>query len=64
MMHAKTYLCEKDNAEFSAYIGSQNITSYVLKGLNSEAGTQIRGHISDEQYKVIDSALSAIRGEI
>lgn len=63
MMHSKVFLFDYDNGQFTAFIGSQNITGYSLNGLNSEAIVKIEGQITDEIYSKILQEMSSIQKE-
>jgi HKD family nuclease len=50
MLHSKVYFMELGNAEACAFIGSHNVTSFALGGLNGEAGVLLEGNSSESQF--------------
>ena len=63
MMHSKVFLFLYSENKFKAFIGSQNITGYSLRGLNSEAIIEINGLTSDRTYQDILSEITNIERE-
>ncbi|MCY4214556.1 MAG: hypothetical protein OXF68_13150 [Gammaproteobacteria bacterium] len=51
MLHSKIYLMEMGNGDASALIGSHNLTSFAMQGLNGEASMLLEGPSS---HKVFD----------
>ncbi len=41
MLHSKIYYMEMPNDEACAFIGSHNVTSFALRGLNGEAAVML-----------------------
>jgi hypothetical protein len=50
MLHSKVYYMELPNAEACAFIGSHNITSFALGGLNGEAAVLIEGSVGSPAF--------------
>lgn len=63
MMHTKIFLYEYNDNTYKAYVGSQNITGYSIRGLNSEALIKITGTIGDQLYQKINSQILALEIE-
>ncbi len=63
MLHSKIYLNDGDDREYSAFIGSVNVTGYAIEGRNAEAGVLMVGPKSDPQYGRINSALNGIKAQ-
>lgn len=61
MLHSKIYLFEQDNAQFSAVVGSNNLTNFALNGLNGEAAICLSGPMSDPAYQVLVNNMDACR---
>jgi len=53
MLHSKVYFMEMPNDQACAFIGSHNVTSFALQGLNGEAGVQLEGPASGPEFGVI-----------
>ena len=43
MLHSKIYYMEMPNDQACAFIGSHNLTSFALRGLNGEASVLLEG---------------------
>lgn len=63
MMHSKVFLFHFKDGRFTAFVGSQNISGYSLRGLNSEAIVRIDGQITDSIYEDILSEIASIDKE-
>ncbi len=50
MLHSKVYFMELSNAKACAFVGSHNVTSFALGGLNGEAGVLLEGDTSARQF--------------
>jgi hypothetical protein len=50
MLHSKIYYIELPNSEACAFIGSHNITSFALGGLNGEASVLVEGPLSSSAF--------------
>ena len=50
MLHSKVYLMEMGSGTSSAFIGSHNLTSFALMGLNGEAGVLLEGRSSSAEF--------------
>ncbi len=65
MLHSKIYYFEKPDGTASAFLGSNNVTSYAMLGLNGEASVLIEGgkqeHAFEEIRKHIAEAQSQAR---
>ena len=63
MMHSKIFLFLYSDNRFKAYIGSQNITGYSLRGLNSEAIIEVNGLTTDKTFQSILCEIQNIEQE-
>lgn len=63
MMHSKVFLFHCNDGRFKAFIGSQNISGYSLRGLNSEAIVEISGQTTEKIYNDLMSEITSIAGE-
>lgn len=63
MMHSKVFLFDFNDGRFTAFVGSQNISGYSLRGLNSEAIVRIDGQITDSIYDDILFEIASIDKE-
>jgi hypothetical protein len=61
MLHGKVYLFEQENGQFSAVVGSNNLTNFALNGLNGEAAICLSGPMSDPAYHTLVSNMDACR---
>ena len=50
MLHSKVYYMEMTNDTACAFIGSHNVTSFALQGLNGEAAVLIEGSRGDAEF--------------
>lgn len=50
MLHSKVYFMELPEGRACAFVGSHNMTSFALRGLNGEAGVLIEGHSTDPEF--------------
>lgn len=63
MMHSKVFLFHYSDGRFRAFVGSQNISGYSLRGLNSEAIVEIDGQIIEKIYEDLLSEIASIDEE-
>lgn len=61
-VHSKIFLLETKNRAV-AFVGSRNITSYALKGLNSEASVILTGDIQSQCFEEIRNHIESIKYE-
>ena len=55
MLHSKIYYMEFSDSSACAFIGSHNVTSYALTGLNGEAAIMLEGHMDSLEFQNIRS---------
>jgi hypothetical protein len=53
MLHSKVYYMELPDAKACAFIGSHNVTSFALTGLNGEAGVVLEGPRDNDEFKQV-----------
>lgn len=53
MLHSKVYYMELPDNQASAFVGSNNVTSFALQGLNGEASIMLEGHRDLPQFAAI-----------
>lgn len=63
MMHSKIFLFHNYDDSYTAYVGSQNITGYSLRGLNSEALVKVSGTIGDKIHKKLTREINDLKRE-
>ncbi|RWC21252.1 MAG: hypothetical protein EOS51_12170 [Mesorhizobium sp.] len=61
MLHSKVYFMELPDAKACAFIGSHNVTSFALGGLNGEAGVMLEGDASARQFDEIRDHIKEAR---
>lgn len=63
MLHSKIYYMEMDNGTACAFVGSHNITSFALNGLNAEAAILLEGPSSDPQFTAISQHIAELQSQ-
>lgn len=63
MLHSKVYYFELPGSQASAFIGSHNVTSYALAGLNGEASVLLTGHVTAPQFDSVRRHLASARAQ-
>jgi len=53
MLHSKIYYMELPHGQACAFVGSHNMTSFALKGLNGEAGVLLDGPVNAPEFQQI-----------
>ena len=53
MLHSKVFLMEMGDGTSSALVGSHNLTSFAMNGLNGEAGILLEGTSSSAEFESI-----------
>ncbi|PWT83146.1 MAG: hypothetical protein C5B58_07005 [Acidobacteria bacterium] len=53
MLHSKVYYMELPDSQACAFIGSHNVTSFALTGLNGEAGVVLEGARDNDEFERI-----------
>ncbi len=53
MLHSKIFYMEFPDAKACAFIGSHNMTSFALKGLNGEAGVMLEGPSKSPEFQKV-----------
>lgn len=59
MLHSKVYYMELSEGQACAFVGSHNVTSFALDGLNGEAGILLEGAMNEKEFEVIRSHIQA-----
>lgn len=63
MLHSKVYYMEMPGNEACAFVGSHNVTSYALGGLNGEASVLLTGDSRSPQFDTIRTHIAAARAQ-
>jgi hypothetical protein len=63
MMHSKVYYMELPNAQACAFIGSHNVTSFALSGLNSEAAVMLEGAVDSSEFERVRRHIEATKNQ-
>lgn len=61
MLHSKVYYMELPDSKACAFIGSHNMTSFALSGLNGEAGVLLEGPVNSPEFDKVRSHINASR---
>lgn len=61
MLHSKIYYMELSNSKACAFIGSHNITSFALSGLNGEAAILVEGPRNSSELQNVRIHIDAAR---
>lgn len=59
MLHSKIYYMELPGDQACAFVGSHNLTSFALRGLNGEAAVLLEGPRTDSQFSRIRDHIQA-----
>jgi len=63
MLHSKIYLMELPGARSCAFIGSHNVTSFALTGLNGEAAVMLEGPRDSIEFQEIRNHVQVARSQ-
>jgi hypothetical protein len=63
MLHSKVYYTELPDSRAFAFIGSHNITSFALRGLNGEAGVMLEGPATSPEFDKIRGHIETARSQ-
>ncbi|GJH13592.1 hypothetical protein CBA19CS11_32160 [Caballeronia novacaledonica] len=63
MLHSKVYYMELEGANACAFIGSHNVTSFALEGLNGEAAVMLDGPVDSPEFQEIRKHIDAARNQ-
>jgi hypothetical protein len=63
MLHSKIYYMELPGAQACAFIGSHNITSFALTGLNGEAAVMLEGPVDSPEFEKVRQHIAAARSQ-
>jgi hypothetical protein len=63
MLHSKVYYMESASSTACAFIGSHNVTSFALAGLNGEAAIMLEGPRSSPEFEQVRSHIEAARSQ-
>jgi hypothetical protein len=61
MLHSKVYYMELPNSQACAFVGSHNVTSFALLGLNGEASVMLEGPLGSPEFEKIRSHIETAR---
>jgi hypothetical protein len=63
MLHSKVYYMELADGAACAFIGSHNITSFALSGLNGEAAVMLEGPTAATQFEEVRQHIDSVQHE-
>jgi hypothetical protein len=63
MLHSKVYYMEHPDGTASAFIGSHNITSFALTGLNGEASVLLEGSANEAAFNSVRKHIRAAQNQ-
>lgn len=63
MLHSKVYYMEFPNSQACAFVGSHNLTSFALTGLNGEAAVMLEGHAESAEFDKIRAHVAAAESQ-
>ncbi len=63
MLHSKIYYMELPDAQACAFVGSHNVTSFALGGLNGEAAVLIEGPVSAPEFAQVRDHIRTARDQ-
>jgi hypothetical protein len=61
MLHSKIYFMELPEGNACAFIGSHNVTSFALTGLNGEAAVLLEGATSAREFDLVSNHIAEAR---
>jgi hypothetical protein len=61
MMHSKIYYMETEDSVACAFIGSHNVTSFALTGLNGEASVLLEGPADATQFEMVRQHIATVQ---
>ncbi len=63
MLHSKVYYMELPGAQACAIVGSHNMTSFALTGLNGEAAIMLEGPVASPEFEKVRQHIAAAQGQ-
>ena len=63
MLHSKVYYMELPDSKACAFIGSHNLTSFAIAGLNGEAAIMLEGPLGSADFEKIRAHINAARNQ-
>lgn len=63
MLHSKVYYMELPGGQACAFIGSHNMTSFALTGLNGEAAVMLEGRADSPEFEKVRQHIAAARAQ-
>jgi hypothetical protein len=61
MLHSKIFYMELPGDQACAFVGSNNVTSFALGGLNGEAAVHLEGSMNDPEFEKVRQHIEAAR---
>lgn len=63
MLHSKVYYMELPDSKACVFIGSHNVTSFALTGLNGEAGVLLEGPVNSSEFDKVRMHINTSRSQ-
>src|SRR5262245_29727938 len=63
MLHSKVYYMELPQGNACAFIGSHNVTSFALTGLNGEAAIMLKGPANSPEFQTVRGHIETARNQ-
>lgn len=63
MLHSKVYYMEFSGGQACAFIGSHNVTSFALTGLNGEAAIMLEGPTNSPEFEKVRQHIAAAQSQ-
>ncbi len=63
MLHSKVYYMEQPQGNAFAFIGSHNVTSFALTGLNGEAAVMLEGPANSPEFQTVRGHIETARNQ-
>jgi len=63
MLHSKVYYMELPDSKACAFIGSNNLTTFAMAGLNGEASVMLEGSADSPEFEKVRAHIDAARNQ-
>jgi hypothetical protein len=63
MLHSKVYYTELPNSKACAFIGSHNLTTFAIAGLNGEAAVMLEGSADSPEFEKVRAHINAAQNQ-